>query len=49
MRLALFWSVMYCADIFSAFIAIPIFKLGGVQGREGWRVRASCTAYAAAR
>lgn len=38
-RLAFFWTTMYIADIFSAFIAIPIFKLDGVNGHEGWRVR----------
>ena len=37
LRLAFFWVSNYMADMISAFLAAGILRLGGHNGKAGWR------------
>lgn len=37
MRMAFFWVSNYLADLVSAFLAVGILRMRGINGHAGWR------------
>jgi len=36
-RLAIFWTINYIADLITAFLAVGLLKMRGVHGKAGWQ------------